>query len=118
MDKNISIMEALKKVAESIKAWTLKNIQNTIPKYTTISLLAENWIADSLLYYQDIALDCVTENSMVNLQPNQMQLASWQDDGLAFTTYSSDGSVRVYVIGGLPEEDYIVQATIQEVIEV
>lgn len=114
----MNILQALETTIKSIKEWTLKNIQNAAPKYTTISLLAENWVADSLLYYQDVALSCVTETSMVNLQPSQTQLATWQDDGLAFTTYSSNGSVRVYVIGGLPTEDYIVQITIQEVIEV
>lgn len=118
MDNQLSFIDALRVVTESIKAWTNNNIQLAIPKYTTITLLSSNWIGDKSPYYQDITLSCVTETSMVNLQPNQDQLAIWQDDGLAFTTYSSHGNVRVFVVGGMPTEDYIVQATVQEVIEV
>jgi hypothetical protein len=55
---------------------------------------------------------------MVNLQPTPEQLIAWQDNGLTFTTYSSNGSVRVFAIGDLPTEDYIVQATVHEMVEV
>lgn len=118
MDNEVSFMEALEIVTRSIKAWTNNNILLAIPKYTTIVLPASNWIGDASPYYQDIRLSCVTETSMVNLQPNQNQLTTWKNSGLAFTTYSSNGNVRVYAIGGLPSEDYAVQATIQEVVEV
>jgi hypothetical protein len=113
MDDQISFMEALRIMTEAIKSWT----ESMLPKYTTISLPAANWIGDISPYYQDVELSCVTANSIVNLQPDQFQLASWQDDGLAFTTHSSDGSVRIYVSGGLPTEDYAVQVTVQKVLD-
>jgi hypothetical protein len=114
----MDVMEALEYTTLSIKAWALKNINNAIPKYTTISLLATSWIDDGQLCYQDIALNCVTDKSMVNLQPTPEQLITWQDNGLTFTTYSSNGSVRVFAIGDLPTEDYTVQATVHEMVEV
>lgn len=113
MANMISVIEALRIMTEHIKEWT----QSMLPKYATISLLAENWIGDTSPYYQDIELSCVTETSIVNLQPDQFQLASWQDDGFAFTTHSSNGSVRVYISGGLPTENYNVQVTVQEVVD-
>jgi hypothetical protein len=114
----MDIMQALEYTTSSIQAWTLTKINNATPKYTTISLLATNWIDDGQLCYQDIDLNCVTGTSMVNLQPTPEQLIAWQDNGLTFTTYSSNGSVRVFAIGDLPTEDYTVQATVHEMIEV
>lgn len=113
MANMISIMEAMRIMTENIRMWT----ESMLPKYTTISLPAKNWIGDASPYYQDIELDCVTETSIVNLQPDHLQLVAWQDDGFAFTTHSSNGSVRVYVAGGLPTEDYIVQTTVQKVVD-
>ena len=97
---------------------TKTELQNYIPKLTSITLTAANWTASNSIYYQDIALSCVTATSMVSLQPTPVQLASWQDDGFAFTTYSANGSVSVYVTGGKPTEDYTVQVIVQEVMEV
>lgn len=113
MADTISIMEAFRIMSESIKTWT----ESMLPKYATISLPAENWIGDESPYYQDVELGCVTENSVVNLQPDHHQLTSWQDDGFAFTARSSNGVVRVYISGGLPTEDYTVQVTVQKVVD-
>ena len=113
MADKISIMEAFRIMTESIKVWT----ESMLPKYATISLPAANWVGDASPYYQDVKLGCVTESSIVNIQPDQLQLAAWQDDGFAFTTHSSNGSVRVYISGGLPTEDYTVQVTVQKVVD-
>lgn len=115
---DIGIIDALKLSIESVKTWTTKNINKIIPKCTHITLLATNWIVDASLCYQDVNLSYVTATSMVNLQPDQEQLVEWQDDGLAFTTYSYNGKVRIYAVGGKPTKDYVIQAVIQEVIEV
>jgi hypothetical protein len=112
MANMIPITDALRIMTEQIKEWT----QNMLPKYEAVTLFAKNWIGDTSPYYQDIKLNCVTENSIVNLQPDQFQLVSWQNDGFAFTTYSSNGSVRIYISGGLPTEDYTVHVTVQDTI--
>lgn len=83
---------------------------------TTITLLAANWEGASSPYYQTITSDYFTDNSMIDLQPTPEQLASWQDDGLAFTTQNDNGTVKVYVSGGLPSSDITVQIKIQEVV--
>ena len=92
-------------------------IQNLLPKVTSITL-GTTWSGTSSPYYQDIALSCVTETSVVDLQPTPEQLASWQDDGLAFTTLSGNGTVRIYVTGGLPTSSITVQVKVQEVVTV
>ena len=93
---------------------TIAMLQSLLPKVTTITLTS-NWVGDTSPYYQDIALSCVTETSIVDLQPTPEQLNSWQDDGLAFTTLSGNGTVRVYVAGGKPSSAISVQVRVQEV---
>ena len=82
---------------------------------TTITLPVASWEGASSPYYQAISSDFFTENSMIDLQPTPAQLASWQDDGLAFATQNDNGIVKVYVAGGLPSGDITVQIRIQEV---
>ncbi len=93
---------------------TIVMLQSMLPKVTTITLTS-NWVGDASPYYQDIALSCVTETSIVDLQPTPEQLNSWQDDGVAFTTLSGNGTVRVYVAGGKPSSAISVQVRVQEV---
>lgn len=93
---------------------TIAMLQSLLPKVTTITLTS-NWVGDASPYYQDIALSCVTETSIVDLQPTPEQLNSWQDDGIAFTTLSGNGTVRVYVAGGKPSSAISVQVRVQEV---
>lgn len=93
---------------------TITMLQNMLPKVTTINLLA-GWGGTSSPYYQDVTLACCTETSVVDLQPTPTQLASWQDEGLAFSTQSGNGTVRVYVAGGKPSSAISVQVKVQEV---
>lgn len=93
---------------------TIVMLQSLLPKVTTITLTS-NWVGDLSPYYQDIELSCVTETSIVDLQPTPEQLNSWQDDGIAFTTLSGNGTVRVYVAGGKPSSAISVQVRVQEV---
>lgn len=96
---------------------TITMLQSMLPKVTTINLVA-GWGGTASPYYQDVTLSCCTETSVVDLQPTPAQLASWQDDGLAFTTQSGNGTVRVYVAGGKPSSAISIQVKVQEVVEV
>lgn len=96
---------------------TIAKLQSMLPKVTSITLAA-GWGGTASPYYQDVTLSCCTETSVVDLQPTPAQLASWQDEGLAFTTRSGDGTVRVYVAGGKPSSAISIQVKVQEVVEV
>lgn len=89
-----------------------------VPKVTSITLRSDYWVFSSNAYYQDVALNCATPTSKVDLQPTHYQLAEWQADGLAFSTDSGDGIVRVWVTDVEPKEDITIQVTVQEVLEV
>lgn len=96
---------------------TIAMLQSMLPKVTTITLTGV-WNGSASPYYKDVDLSCVTETSLVTLQPTPTQLADWQDNGLAFTTLSGNGTVRIYCAGGLPTGDITIQVTVQEVVEV
>lgn len=92
-------------------------VQAMLPKVTTITLGAD-WIGTDSPYYQDVTLSCVTETSVIDLQPTPTQLVEWQDAGIAFTTQSGDGAARVYVAGTKPTTEISVQVKVQEVVQV
>lgn len=93
---------------------TIAMLQSMLPKVTTITL-ASGWNGTASPYYQDVTLSCATETSVVDLQPTPTQLATWQDEGWAFTTQSGNGTVRVYVAGGKPSASINIQVKVQEV---
>lgn len=93
-------------------------IQALLPKVTNITLSASAWSGSTAPYHQDITSSYVTQTSKVDIQPTAEQLAEWQNDGLAFSTLSFDGSFRVYVSDVKPTVDYTVQVTMQEMVEV
>lgn len=95
---------------------TVKNF--CLPKIRSITLTENNWVFSANYYYQDVPVGACTPTSKVDLQPTYSQLATWQDDGLAFTTQSKDGIVRVWAIPDAPKEDITVQISVQEVLGV
>lgn len=119
---------------KTIKSWVNGAVQNisvpdvayTEPAITmegkvsavvaTVTLPAADWEGSASPYYQTITSSIFTANSVVDLQPTPSQLAEWQDDGLAFNTANDNGTVRVYVAGGLPTTDITVQIKVQEVV--
>lgn len=84
---------------------------------STLSLDASKWttVADNL-YSQVVAIDGVTENSKVDLNPSVEQLATFYEKDIAFVTENDDGVVTVYCIGQKPLNTYDMQVTITEVI--
>lgn len=88
----------------------------TLAKLTEISLPAANWKGGESPYSQVVAVDGVSVNSMVMLQPSVEQLEIFHDKDVAFTTANDGGVVTVYAVGDKPTNDHTIQATIMEVI--
>lgn len=85
-------------------------------KLTEITLPAANWKGAISPYSQVVAVDGVSVNSMVDLQPSVEQLEVFHDKDIAFSTENDGGVVTVYAIGDKPKNDYTIQATIVEVV--
>lgn len=81
-----------------------------------VTLLADGWIGDTNPYSQIVIIDGVTENSQVDLTPSVEQLMVFYEKDLAFVTENEGGVVTVYAIGQKPQNDYIMQVTITEVV--
>jgi hypothetical protein len=80
-----------------------------------VTLLADSWIGDDVLFSQVVDIEGVTQNSQVDLTPSVEQLVIFYEKDLTFTTENENGVVTVYVIGQKPTNDYTIQVTITEV---
>lgn len=85
-------------------------------KIADVYLSADKWEGENSPYSQVVDVQGVTEHSQVDLTPSIEQLTVFYDKDLAFVTENEDGVVTVWAIGQKPQNDYIVQATITEVI--
>ena len=81
-----------------------------------VSLPASAWKGTKSPWYQVVQIPGVTENSQVDLTPDATQLAIFHDKDLAFVAENEDGVVTVYAVGQKPTNDYVIQATIKEVL--
>ena len=103
---------------------TVNDLKNTINKLNSkslvktsyITLYASKWVPHENGYVQAIAVDDATKYSKVDLQPSAEQLAIFYEKDIAFVTENENGYITVFCIGQKPENDYIIQATITEVI--
>lgn len=88
----------------------------SLVKTTAIELFASEWIKDSdNRYSQVVIIDGVTEYSKVDLQPTANQLAIFYEKDVSFVAENEDGVITVYCIGNPPSHNYVIQATITEV---
>ncbi len=81
-----------------------------------VTLLASNWVGNSSPYSQVVTIDGVTKYSKIDLQPNAEQLSVFYEKDVAFIAENENGVVTILCIGQKPVNDYIIQATMTEVI--
>lgn len=94
----------------------IARLDSATSKVTNVVLPAGAWDGTESPYYQVVTIEGVTEHSKVDLQPSVEQLDTFQDEDLAFVAVNEGGVITVYAIGDKPTNDYIIQATITEVI--
>lgn len=120
---DIKIMEAVAKIIDNpdealnsineLVDWVKNSIAKS--KIATVTLLADSWAGDTSPYSQVVAVNGVTENSKIDLQPTALQFVALQDAEIALTAENNAGIVTVWAIGDRPIEDMEVQAEITEV---
>lgn len=110
-------------VAMSQKATTeaLLTLANKVaPSPASVTLYADRWEQDEedIRYHQEVAVAnaTITPRSKVDLQLSAEQITIFYEKDLAFVAENDNGVVTVYCIGQVPENDYIIQATVSEVI--
>ena len=83
-------------------------------KKTSITLPAADWKGGESPYSQAVAVDGISVNSKVDLQPTVEQIIAL--NSTALTAVNDAGSVTVYAVGDKPTEDMTFQATLMEVV--
>ena len=81
-----------------------------------VHLPASAWVGANGRYSQVVDIEGVTKLSMVDLQPSVEQIEIFREKDVAFTTENIDGTLFVYAIGDKPQNDYTIQASIEEVV--
>lgn len=81
-----------------------------------VNLYASAWVGSQSPYYQVVEVEGATRYSKVDLQPSVEQLDIFHDKDIAFSTENEEGVVTVFVVGDKPSIDYVIQATVTEVV--
>lgn len=97
------------------------NLANKVaPSPASVTLYADRWEQDEedIRYHQEVVVAnaTITPRSKVDLQLSAEQITIFYEKDLAFVAENDNGVVTVYCIGQVPENDYIIQATVSEVI--
>jgi hypothetical protein len=102
----------------NIKVWINTAEEDTIsvlPRLTTISLLASNWVGGSAPYSQDVEIATVTSATKIDLQPTVSQIVDLQNQDIALMAENNNGTIKVYSFGGKPSGDMTMQVLLTEV---
>lgn len=90
------------------------------PSPASVTLYADRWeLTEGDTRWGQVVVVAnatITENSKVDLQLSAEQIDIFYEKDLAFVAENNDGIVRVYCIGQVPTNDYVIQATVSEVV--
>lgn len=111
----VSADEARKTALEEALA-RVNALYDGVTRITFVELTAAAWEGSESPYAQVIDIPGVTENTRVDLQPTVEQLTTFRQKEVAFTTANIGGEITVYAIGDKPQNDYVIQASLTEVI--
>lgn len=98
----------------------LELLNKVAPSPASVTLYADRWeqTENEQRWHQEVVVANanITEYSKVDLQLTAEQIMAFYEKDLAFVAENEDGVVTVYCIGQVPENDYVIQATVSEVI--
>lgn len=107
-------------VEYATKADLLDLANKVAPSPASITIYADRWEQDEgeTMWHQEVVVAnaTITPYSKVDIQLSAEQIAIFYEKDLAFVTENDGGKVTVYSIGRVPENDYILQATVSEVV--
>ena len=117
---NIVYVGSIEPVDPDVKVWINTAEDGTgvvpvLPRISTISLPASEWIGSSSPYSQTVTINTVTPVTKIELNPTVTQIVSLQDDDIALMAQNDEGTVTVYSFGGKPSGDITMQVTLTEV---
>ena len=102
----IAIMQAFVNILGGTDNWTPEDVVDT----------DGNIIGVRYGQVVDVNNANITPNSKVDLQLSSEQMVIFYEKDLAFVAENENGIVTVYCIGQIPENDYVLQATVTEIV--
>lgn len=104
----------------NIKIWINTSEEGTgvtplLPRIATVTLKANAWTGSANPHSQVVAVNGVTVNSKIDLQPTAQQIVSLQNADIALMAENNGGTVTFYALGGKPTVDYTMQVLLTEV---
>lgn len=103
-----------------VESRLLELANKVAPSPASVTLYADRWVQNEneQRWHQEVevANATITEYSKIDLQLSAEQIMIFYEKDLAFVTENDDGKVTVYCIGRVPENDYVIQATVSEVV--
>ena len=97
-----------------------------LPQRASVTVYADRWLPAlddngnkiANRYYQEVDVEkaTITSRSKVDLQIDPADLVIFHEKDITFTTVNENGTVRVCLIGQIPQNDYTFQATVREVV--
>ena len=90
------------------------------PSPASVTLYANRWKQgeSETKWYQEVVVAnaTITKYSKIDLQLSDEQMEIFQEKDLAFVAINDNGFVTVCCIGSIPQNDYVIQATVSEVV--
>lgn len=93
---------------------------NILGRKMEVTLLANNWTVSDDGYYftQEIAVPNVTVNSKIDLQPTPEQMIQLLQSEISLFVANNNGTIVVYALNAVPEEDMTFKALRSEVMAI
>lgn len=104
---------------EYVREQLLDLANKVAPSPASITLYADRWeqVSDGMWSQEVVVANAtITEYSKVDLQLSAEQITIFYEKDLAFVTENDGGVITVFCIGRVPENDYVIQATVSEVL--
>lgn len=85
-------------------------------KISTITLRPEEWKNAESPFFQVVAIEGISESSMVEIQASKEQSVKLCADGTAICIENDGGVATAYAIGTKPTEELVLQVILTEVL--
>lgn len=85
-------------------------------KNSIITLKPEDWKNAESPFFQVVAIEGISESSMVEIQASKEQIVKLCTDGTAIQIENDGGVATAYAIGTKPTEELVLQVILTEVV--
>lgn len=92
--------------------------ERSMAKVGEITVYADKWEGSDKLHSQVVAVDgvTITEKSQVVIALSAEQVLRFRDKEISFVTENEGGVITVFVIGDVPQNDYVFEVIVKEVV--